>query len=172
MTLSAIFFKSRHLAGDFFQVKVSLCSFFFFNVTDFGDTLDEVARDVNTLQVRHCSPPFSSPSSTNSSIITHDVQLALSYYYVLPFAKTNWGCESRAPNGRLGGGGGNHNRVGWNSYAGRHTAEETKRKPGLLLRHNRLSAEDCLAPLTLRCFVLQAWHKKDQTAYLCKTEGV
>lgn len=34
--------------------------------------------------------------------------------------------------------------------------KETMRKLGLLLRHNRLSAEDCLAPLTLRCFVLQA----------------
>lgn len=47
-----------------------------------------------------------------------------------------------------------HNRVGWNSYAVHHTEEATMRKLGLLLRHNRLSAKDCLAPLTLGCFVL------------------
>lgn len=104
-----------------------------------------------------------------------NAELAISYYFVLPLLRLigdisqghpmeNWG-------GKLGGEE-SHNRVGWNSYAVHHTEEETMRKLGLLLRHNRLSAEDCLALPTLRCFVLQAWHKKDQTAYLCKTEGV
>ena len=59
MTLSAIFYKSRHLAGDFFRVKVSFGSFFY--VTDFGDTLDEVVQDVNTLRARRYSPPFPFP---------------------------------------------------------------------------------------------------------------